>query len=242
MLSLCLTNYNRYEMLIESFQHVYDDPRITEIVISDDCSGIKIWDKLCEYASNLPKIHLSRNGMNLGMSRNKAKAVGLAKNKWCILFDSDNVLKPDYLDAFEKYVKDNTGTPFPHSNPLNEQATIYCPDAALPQFDYTRFSGLHVSKYNAKKLLRESLFDCLLNTCNYIVNRSLYLQFFQHDPSIKASDTIHFNYLWLKSGGSFYVVPGMQYFHRVHSGSGFLADVNYNMQQAEKTKRMIMNL
>lgn len=242
MLSLCLTNYNRYDMLLESFQHVYDDPRITEIVISDDCSDIKIWNKLVEYCKGKPKIKLFRNEKNVGMSFNKKLAIERASNRWCIIFDSDNILRPNYLDAFEKYLKENTGKPFPHSNPLNEGATIYCPDAALPQFSYKKFSGILVSKSNAKKLLKEALFDCLLNTCNYIVCREYYLYVYQYNKEIKASDTIHFNYLWLKGNGSLYIVPDMEYFHRVGPQSGFLADVNYNMQQAEKTKHMIMKL
>lgn len=231
MLSLCLTNYNRYEMLIESFQHVYNDPRITEIVISDDCSKPEIWNRLAEYCRTLPKILLSRNGQNLGMSRNKAKAVELAKNPWCILGDSDNVFKPDYLDALEAQMKRQALDPM----------FIYCPDFAYPEFDYRKYSA---STFSAMHLpnLNDKMLNCLFNTCNYVVNGKKYLEVYKYDPNIKASDTIHFNYLWLDAGYCFYVVPGMQYFHRVHSGSGFLADVNYNMQQAEKTKRMIMQL
>jgi glycosyltransferase involved in cell wall biosynthesis len=236
MLSLCLTNYNRYEMLLESFQHVYDDPRITEIVISDDCSEPKIYRKLEAFCKDKPKIKLFRNEKNVGMSLNKKLAIERASNPWCTLFDSDNVLRQDYLDAiYRVYDKQSKRL-------ILDNNCIYCPEFASPQFNYKRFAGQTISQKNVRQFINQPLFDCLLNTCNYLVNRNRYLQVYQGDRSVKASDTIHFNYLWLKSGGSFYVVPGMQYFHRVHSGSGFLADVNYNMQQAEKTKLMIMNL
>lgn len=236
MLSLCLTNYNRYEMLLESFQHVYDDPRISEIVISDDCSKPDIRRDLLEFAQYNGKIRLHFNFRNVGMSLNKKRAIEEANNDWCILFDSDNIIKPDYIDAIWRvYLKE--------VKQLTLDANcIYVPEAALPEFDYRLFAGQTINRTNIKKFLQKPLFDCLLNTCNYVVNKDQYLKVYQSDPLIKASDTIHFNYLWLKSGGSFYVVPGMQYFHRVHEGSGFLADVNYNMQQAEKTKRMIMQL
>lgn len=232
MLSLCLTNYNRYEMLLESFQHVYDDERISEIVISDDCSDIKIYNKLVEFCKDKPKIKLFRNDKNVGMSLNKRLAIERASNPWCILFDSDNILRPDYLDA---YIVEE-------SRQEHTSMVIFCPEYAKPQFDYRAFSRKYIEARNVRDLMRMKLFDSLLNTCNYIVNRKRYLDIYQHNPTVKASDTIYFSYLWLKAGGVFYIVPGMQYFHRVHEKSGFLADVNYNMQQAEKTKRMIMNL
>jgi glycosyltransferase involved in cell wall biosynthesis len=42
-ISLCLTNYNRKELLMESFAHVLNDERISEIIISDDHSDEDIY-------------------------------------------------------------------------------------------------------------------------------------------------------------------------------------------------------
>lgn len=236
MLSLCLTNYNRYDMLLESFQHVYDDPRIREIVISDDCSDISIYEKLVEYCKDKPKIFLHRNTENLGMSRNKRVAIQIASNDWCILFDSDNILKPDYLDALFHYF------PMTETGVSTSSYQIFCPSAALPEFNYKGFENQIISSQSVKAASKVKRFDCLMNTCNYVVNRKRYLQVHEFDSKVKGSDTIHFNYLWLKSKGWFYVVPNMQYFHRVHSGSGFMADADYNLRQAEQTKKLIMQL
>lgn len=76
----------------------------------------------------------------------------------------------------------------------------------------------------------------------FFINRDAYLRVYESNRDMKATDTAWFNYLWLKSGGSFYVVPGMEYYHRQHSGSGFLQDAAYNMKQAEKIKKMMMAL
>jgi hypothetical protein len=81
-----------------------------------------------------------------------------------------------------------------------------------------------------------------MNTCNYLVNREEYLKIYQHNPEMKGTDTIWFNYLWLKAGNSFYVVPGMEYYHRVWEGSGFLADCDYNMKRAKEVKELIKQL
>lgn len=227
MISLCLTTYNRFEMLMESFAHVLDDDRISEIVIVDDHSDIKYYDQIAAATIDMPKVKLHRNKDNLGMSLNKKKAIELAKSEWCILFDSDNVIGSDYLDAIPDMLC---------------ETEIYCPSFARPNFNYKSFSGWHILQPEAAQLLDSKMGEPLLNTCNYLVNRKEYLRLYEHNPKMKGTDTIHFNYLWIKAGNSFYVVPGMEYFHRVHGGSGFLADCEYNMKMAQEVKELIKAL
>lgn len=228
MISLCITTYNRYELLMESFAQVLDDDRISEIVIVDDCSTDEIYGKVLAAVFDMPKVRLYRNQQNLGMSLNKKRAVELSKNEWCILFDSDNIIAPDYLNNIDladlrSYI-------------------IYCPSFARPQFDYRSFSNYEIDQGNVCAFIKKPLAEPVLNTCNYLVNRERYLSVYQPNPEMKGTDTIWFNYLWLKAGNSFYVVPGMEYYHRVHEGSGFLADCDYNMMQAKKIKKLISEL
>lgn len=230
MFSLCITTYNRFEMTLESFAMVLDDPRISEIVIVDDCSEMKYYDMLAAATIDMGKVRLIRNEKNLGMSLNKKKAVELAKNEWCILLDSDNVIRPDYIDA----LTERTGN-------LNPKV-IYCPDFAKTKFDYTKFGGTYIDKSSVRHFVTLPMAEPALNTCNYVVNRAEYLCIYQHNPAMKGTDTIWFNYLWLSAGNSFYVVPGMQYDHRIHDGSGFLADCDYNMKMAKDIKELIKQL
>lgn len=228
MISLCITNYNRHEMLLESFAQVLDDDRISEIVIVDDCSDMAIYDKVLAATFNMWKVRLITNAENLGMSLNKKKAVELAKNDWCIILDSDNVIGPDYLDAM-------------FTNPLPwDHTTIYCPSFAKPQFDFRKYAGWHI--LHGEAVIDDGVGECLFNCCNYVVNRAEYLRVYEHNPEMKGTDTIWFNYLWLKASNSFYVVPGMEYMHRVHPGSGFLADCQYNMMKAKEVKQLIKQL
>lgn len=230
MFSLCITTYNRFEMTLESFAMVLDDPRVSEIVIVDDCSDINYYDMLAAATIDMGKVRLIRNEKNLGMSLNKKKAVELAKNEWCILLDSDNVIRPDYIDA----LTDRTVS----MNPK----VIYCPDFAKPQFDYRKFGGSYIDKSNVSHFISLPMAEPAINTCNYVVNRNEYLRIYQHNQAMKGTDTIWFNYLWLSAGNSLYVVPGMEYEHRVHSGSGFLADCDYNMKKAKEIKDFILKL
>lgn len=242
-LSLCITTYNRFELLKESYAQVIDDPRISEIIIVDDCStepGIK--EKVNSLAGGKVKVY--HQAQNRGMSRNKADAISYASNEWCIIFDSDNVIGPDYLDAFFYFVK--------HRNQLVADLIpdnfIFCPDFAKPEFDYRNYStkdGPRFGIYDAKdaaQCIHEDNFNCLMNTCNYIVNRDYYLKTYFYCADHIASDTIWHNYNHLKSGGKFAVVPHMQYYHRVHKGSGFLQGVDHNMRMQAEVRKMIMEL
>lgn len=245
-LSLCITTYNRPELTIKAFEKVYNDPRIDEVVIVDDCSTIENYDLLHRLDDSLHfrlaaghdgtfKTRIHRNNVNIGMSRNKARAIELTTNDWCILFDSDNVLDVDYLDAFYKMLGSDDHQPNP--------TIIYCPDFARPMFDYRSLSG---KAFNGAMVKREiannDALNMAMNTCNYIVNRDFYLQTYKYDPKHIASDTIWFNYNWMLMGGNFYFVPGMQYDHLVHDGSGFMQDAAGNMARAEEVRKLIMQM
>lgn len=234
-LTLALTVWNRYEMLLESFAGVIDDPRIDEILIMDDCSEPEYWNKIKELPKFNPKIKVVRQAQNRGMSVNKRDAVFNSKNDWVILFDSDNIIGKDYLDSL--YVDAFIG---------NEQMSrfIYCPSFAKPQFDYRKFVACiyGIGSIAKKPDLSDPLLNCLFNTCNYVVNREQYLKIWKENSEMKGSDTIWFNYLWLKAGNYFRVSPNMHYEHRVHAGSGFLQDADYNMKKAEEIKKLIMQL
>jgi glycosyltransferase involved in cell wall biosynthesis len=228
MYSLCLTNYERFDLLIESFKEVIDDPRITEIVISDDCSSETIYQSLVQYSLGHPKIKLFRNDQNVGMSLNKKLAIERATSEWCILFDSDNRLTKQYINALYRT------NCYPN--------VINMPESGGEGLDYTRFSKWWISRYNVKHFLSFPTAAMTLNTCNYFVNRERYLAVYEHNPEVIAADTIWFNYLWLKSGGAFIVVPGLRYFHRVHKGSGFMQDLDSNTKKCDEILNLIKSL
>lgn len=231
-LTLAITVYNRYEMLLESFAQVIDDPRIDEILIIDDASELKYWDKIKDLPKFNPKIKVVRQLQNRGMSVNKRDAIFNSKNEWVLIGDSDNVFGKDYLDALDK-IWNKPGQPY--------AGWIYSPSFAAPTFDYRKFEDYVFDLTDLPKLNDPSC-NCLFNTCNYVVNKDEYLKVWQENKEMKGSDTIWLNYLWIKSGNSLYVVPGMYYFHRVHAGSGFAEDMDYNMKKADEVKEKILAL
>lgn len=227
-ISLAITTYLRYEMTIESFAQVIDDPRIINVQILDDASEDDSYSKLYQHFRGHPKVKVSRQLQNRGMGRNKADAVALCDNDWVILLDSDNIIDKSYIDAIEYITLD--------------ERTIYCPVFARPEFDFRKFAGLTFGKHNIGKKMTDDMFNVAMNCCNYLVNRRKYIESYKHSPEHKSSDTIWFNYNWLKGGGLFEFVHGMEYTHRIHPGSGFLQDANYNMKKAAEVRRLIMQL
>lgn len=227
MFSLAITTHNRTQLLFESFAKILEDERIDEIIIVDDCSDIDIFYEISAWLKDIKKIKLFRQAQNRGMGKNKADAISYSSNEWVIIFDSDNIIDSTYLDAI----------------PLNlNPHIIYCPDFAKPSFDYRKYSGHEINMINLKQYASDKVFNMLMNTCNYLVNRDEYLNVYRENIKIKGTDTKWMNYLWLKAGGSFKVLKDCSYFHRVHSGSGFMADVYYNMEMDKELTGLIKAL
>lgn len=237
-LSLCITTYNRYDLLKESYAQVIDDPRISEIIIVDDCStepGIK--EKVNSLAGG--KVKVFHQVRNQGMSRNKCDAIAYASNPWVIIFDSDNIIGPDYLDAFFTFL-DTWEDPYASHSIRNN--FIFCPSWAKPEFDFRKYEMKQFGAKDAAKEIKSDIFNLCLNCCNCIVNRDFYLKTYQYNEQHIASDTIWHSYNHLKVGGLFYIVPSMHYYHRVHKGSGFLQGVDHNMRMQAEVRKMIMEL
>lgn len=245
-LSLCITTYNRYLLTVESFAKVINDPRIDDIVILDDASTDLSFVQLSRKFQHFPHVRVIQQARNRGMSQNKRDAISYARNEWAIILDSDNIIDTDYLDAFYAYISRPKCGTISLGKDKEDIKTIFCPDFAMPKFDYRKYNGNGMGdRYdntNIAAFIKYDDFNCLMNTCNYIVNRDFYLNAYIYNVKHKASDTIWHNYNHLLAGGNFHVVPAMQYFHRVHNGSGFLIGVEQNMINAEEVRRLIQQL
>lgn len=211
-ISLVIPNYNRVDLVLEAFEKVYNDDRISEIIISDDHSDRAVFNQLESLFKMLPKIKHFRNDRNMDCYVNKKIAVELAINEWVILLDSDNIIDVGYLDKIFDIDKWDT-------------STIYTPDCASPQFDFIRFSGILISRDNVSSLINEPLFEVLLNACNYFVNRHEYLKIWDGAIDPVTSDSIFMCLNWLRAGNEIKVVNRMKYFHRIHTGSHYRNNV-----------------
>lgn len=207
MISICLTNFNRFELLFDSFKGVLNDDRVSEVIISDDCSDYDLYKKIVDHAAKLSdKIKVSRTDTNIDCYRNKRRAVSLASSYWVIVLDSDNKIGVDYLDALD----------LNHSTRGWDKRTILQPEFAKPEFDFKKFSGRLINRLNIKSFIQDGRFQTMLNAMNYFVHRDEYLRVWDGSVDPVTSDSIFQNYNWLKAGNSIYVVPGLEYEHKVN--------------------------
>lgn len=230
-ISLCITTYNRAQMCIDSFKEVIDDERINDILILDDCSTDGSYAALRKHFKGNEKVRVVQQMFNRGMSINKRDAIALARNEWVIIFDDDNKIEQAYLNSL-------AATPDIFENVKG----IYLPDFAKPTFDYRGYGGRWFDASTINRVSSLPMFGALLNTCNYVVNRDFYIKTWVFNKEMKGTDTIWHALQHLKSGGEFYVVPGMEYEHRVHDESGFMKDVDYNMHWAIELENQIKKL
>ncbi len=206
-ITLAITTFNRFTLLIESFRKVLDDERISEIIISDDESEIELYKDIVNYFKTESKVKVYRNLTNVGVYQNKYRSALHATNPWIILFDSDNIIDKSYIDKL-------------YEIPEWDEHTEYCPAKAHPSFDYSKL-GL-ITKENVNSMWRIKQFDAFINTFNSFFNRKEYLKIFDPEFEPISSDSIYMNYLWLKAGNKIQVVKGMEYYHRIHKGSHYV--------------------
>jgi glycosyltransferase involved in cell wall biosynthesis len=215
-LTIAIPNYNRTDLLLESFMQVYDDPRVKEIVISDDHSDIAMYNQLVELFEMMPKVRMKRNEKNVDCYANKMEAVKMAETEYVILFDSDNVLTKWYLNKIYEYEW--------------KPQVILTPSFAEPHFDFRAYEGTMLCKVNIASFIDKPMLEVCLNACNYFVCRDSYLQIWDPSQNPVTSDSILMATLWMKNNWMIYIVPGLTYHHRVHNGSHYQNNVHRTQQ------------
>jgi len=215
-ISICIPSYNRCEMTLDSFKEVYEDERISEVVIVDDASDINIFNQLKEVCDALPKVKLIRNITNQDCYRNKATSLGYAINEYAILLDSDNTIDTCYIDKI--YEQEWSAD------------VILTPSYAKPNFDFRAYEGITISKENISYLVGKPMVEVCLNAANYFVNVNSYLEVWDGNEDPVTSDSIYQCLNWLKSGRKIKIVQGLEYLHRVHSGSHWQNNIHRTKQ------------
>lgn len=220
--------YNRFDMLKECVEAFVLDDRIDEVVIVDDASEEVYREKIREWIRKLPKVKCYWNPKNLDCYKNKHQAVWCCRSPRVILFDSDNIMTKQYLDAVFSVEWDST--------------TIYCPTFAKPHFDYRKFSGVTVDRRTVYAYADDPTFMTALNTANYLVPRAAYIDCFDPNVDPHTADSMWMAYRFLGMGYKLHFVPGMHYEHRVHDGSHYKLNVHKTGNFAAEIERRIKAL
>jgi glycosyltransferase involved in cell wall biosynthesis len=204
-LGIAIATYERAALTVASFAKVHDDPRVSDVVISDDGSDALTFDALMALTRPLGKVRLAWHPYNEGSWANKRRAVEMSRAEWVIVLDSDNSIASHFLDALFVQQWD--------------EDVLYVPVRGTPALNYERYSELVIDRQNVTRWLDQPGFQMALNTGNFFVHRQNYLLVSEGAAEESfASDGIYFVYRWLASGRSVFVTPDLSYAHLVHEG------------------------
>ena len=97
--TMVLMSYNQADVISESIKALLDQEcEPVEIMISDDCSSDKTWDRIVEAVSGYDGPHiirLNRNRENLGLIKHYNKCFSMASADIVIVCGGDDISLPN---------------------------------------------------------------------------------------------------------------------------------------------------
>jgi hypothetical protein len=228
-ISLCIPTMNRFDSFLNNYLKIYLDylkkKIIDEIIICDE-NGIdyeKVITSYEEFKYVDSNCRIYKNNEILGVFKNKLKVCSLATNNYIALIDSDNFCDETYFITAKKYILEN--------EKMFSNHFILAPSFAKTRFNYKHFENSLVTKYNLKKYYHVHMFDVLLNTGNYIINKNIFAKI-TYDNSImhkiSACDVLFFNLLCFQQFEDFqlHIIKDFEYDHVVHDGSTYTTTIH----------------
>lgn len=201
-IAVVIPTFNSSGFILSAIDIPLKDPRVTEIIISDDHSDD--YDELYKILEGKPKIKLFRNNKRLGGFWNKFAAMEKCTLPFAILLDSDNSFDKGYIDRLFRI-------------PVWRSDVIYAPDYAGEKLNYREFTGTYFYKENVGKMMDNPLTTYILNTGNFFVPVKSFLKCIWEGGQkvvghVPCSAAI--NCVWLNAGNKVFVVDGLEYDHR----------------------------
>lgn len=104
--SVLMPNYNCEKYLPEGIESILNQSfRDFEFIIVDDGSSDRSWEIIQEYAAQDERIIAVKNEENLGISGNRNKLLSLAKGKYIVWQDSDDISLPYRIEKQHEYMQ-----------------------------------------------------------------------------------------------------------------------------------------
>ena len=228
-LSVVIPNYNNTKYLLQNLNQLKDVKIVNEIIIVDDTSNdfVDLSNLIAELNDN--RIKLYKNEFNLGALKNKLKSLEYCTNEWAVLFDSDNYFSENFFDIVQNLELDSNKIYSPCLlHKIDENNNSWGGHNNI--FDYREFNN--ISKENFHSLSSNMNFRTLMNTCNYLLPVKNFMSCISIEVEnydtrkISSIDCVMFFSHWIQCGYSVEVVPELEYKHRIHSNSQYMANIH----------------
>ncbi len=126
VVSVAVTVYNRERYLPDCLESVLASTwRNFEVVLVDDCSSDNSFEVARRFASNDPRIRISRNEHNLGDYRNRMRAAELARGRYLKYVDSDDLIYSHSLEIMVEAMETNRDAALGLCHSLPEDESPY---------------------------------------------------------------------------------------------------------------------
>lgn len=133
LLSIIITTYNRYELLKNAIEKVYQQTyKNIEVIVSDDCST----DSTYLIQEDFQNIKYIKTSQNIGYSENSKFAYSHTKGEYVVFLSDDDLLKDNSF--FEKAIEK-----------FNQNKSI---DTVISQYEIRTSKEIVFNKYNFNEL------------------------------------------------------------------------------------------
>lgn len=155
--SVALCTYNGARHLPAQLESILGQTRRPdEMVVSDDASTDGTWEIVRRFAEQAPfPVRVSRQEVNVGVTRNFDHAIRRCEGDWIALSDQDDVWYPDKLRVLESALAGD-----PHAGTVFSDADLV--DEDLRQLGYSLWDAIDFDERKRQQARRGGLFDVLL--------------------------------------------------------------------------------
>ncbi|MBA4321165.1 MAG: glycosyl transferase, partial [Flavobacterium sp.] len=107
-ISVLMPAYNAEKYIAEAIESILNQTfKDFEFIIVDDCSTDKTWEIIQEYTKKDERIVALKNEKNLGIAGNRNKLIGMAKGKYIVWQDADDISFPERLNHQHCFMEEN---------------------------------------------------------------------------------------------------------------------------------------
>jgi glycosyltransferase involved in cell wall biosynthesis len=122
LVTVATVTYNSAEFVADAIDSVLaQEFRDFELIVCDDCSSDGTWDIVRRYSQ--PHMRAERHAANVGEYLNRNHVLGLARGKYIIYIDGDDILCPGALGSMVEALENHAGAAFASAQPKSGKFT-----------------------------------------------------------------------------------------------------------------------
>ena len=230
LVSILIPVYNRERYIEETVRSALNQTYSPiEIIVVDNCSSDNTWEAVARLASKDPRIRCFRNDRNIGPVRNWIAAAEHAAGEYCKILWSDDLMSPRFVelavDAFLHH--DDLAFVYSSIEYINENS-----DVISKPFYTLGSAGLHDTEFFVRQSLVDDPRIPLSPGCALFRTKDVQLNILPNFPNRHDFDLANIAigndlllYLLSTLGkSSFYMIPEVHNYFRVHPGSISLSE------------------